>query len=71
MPSGALEIEREASLVAVQVLEVGAMAAAGVVLLGHRHLDLDDIGAPVGELPHADRPAAHPREVEHLEARQR
>src|SRR5258708_972179 len=32
-----------------------------------RRLDLDHIGAPVGELPYAGRPGAHSRQIDHLE----
>ena len=36
----------------------------------HQRVDLDDIGAPVRQLPHAGRPGAHPGEIEHGKARQ-
>jgi hypothetical protein len=55
----------------VQILEVGALArAAGRLaepeMLGG--LDLDDIGAPVGELAGSRRPGAHASQVQHGEA---
>src|SRR5262249_37972259 len=52
-----LEVERDAALVAVQVLEIRAVARAAHIAalppLGQ--LDLDDVGAPVRELAHAGR----------------
>ena len=65
------QIERHAALVAMQVLEVGAVARAArtlALLQMRRRLDLDDVGAPVGELAHAGRPRAHAREIENGEA---
>src|SRR4029079_18416127 len=44
-------------------------AHALAALVVGRHLDLDDIGAPIGELAHASGARAHPRQVEHGEAR--
>ena len=43
----------------MQILEIGTVAAAagGVGVLA-RHLDLDDVGAPIGELAHRGRPGA-------------
>ena len=35
-----------------------------------QRIDLDDIGAPIGQLPHAGRPGAHTGQVEHGEAGQ-
>ena len=73
-PFRRLEVQGQAPLVAVQVLEVrsGARAAEPVAvraLIGQ--LDLDHVGAPVGELAHAGRAGAHARQVDHGEARQR
>ena len=60
-----LEVQRHAALVAVQVLEVGALArAAHRLLRPGRRFDLDDVGAPVGELARASRPGPHAGEVE-------
>ena len=70
---GVLQVERHRPLVAVQILEVRAAAraarlfAAGVLQQG---IDLDDIGAPVRELPHAGRPGADAGQIEHGEAGQ-
>ena len=60
-----LEIQRQAALVAMQVLEVGALArAAHRLFRPGRRFDLDDVGAPVGELARASRPCPHAGEVE-------
>ena len=73
----ALEVERHRLLVAMQVLEVEAMASAahGVVLaaIGRRGrwLDLDDVGAPVGELAHGRRAGAVRGEIEDGEVGER
>ena len=70
---GILQVERHRALVAVQVLEVRAMAraarlfAAGIL---HQRIDLDDIGAPVRELPHAGRPGTDAGKIEHGETGQ-
>jgi hypothetical protein len=61
-----LEVERHRALVAVQVLHVGAVARAAHALVRidpGRRLDLDDVGAEVGELAHAGRSRAHARQV--------
>ncbi len=73
-PGLRLEVEGQAALVAVQVLEVGAGARAAqrmAVRPWVGHLDLDHVGAPVGQLAHAGGAGAHPGEVEHGEARER
>ena len=72
-PSLRLQVEREAALVAVQVLEVGSVApAAGRVDAGAAgRLDLDHVGAPVGELAHRRRSGAVRGEVEHFETVER
>ena len=72
-PLGLLQVERHRALVAVQVLEVGAvprtarLLAAGIF---RQRVDLDDVGAPVRELPHAGRPGADAGQIEHGEAGQ-
>ena len=64
-PGLGLQVQDDAALVAVQVLEVGAEALAA-----HRatrvagSLDLDHSGAPVGELAHGRRPRADTGQVE-------
>ena len=57
-PSGDLQVQRDRALVAVQVLEVEAVARPAISSspLGRR-LDADDVGAPVGEMAHAVGPA--------------
>ncbi len=70
---GFLEVERHRALVAVQILEVGTMARPAGLLAGgvlQQRVDLDHIGAPVRELPHAGRPRTNAGEIEHGEARQ-
>ena len=73
-PSGCFRLMRDAALVAMDMLEVrpvplAAHALAGVDLL--RRLDLDDVGAPIGQLADAGGAGAHAGEVEHGEAGQR
>jgi hypothetical protein len=68
-----LEIERDRALVAVQVLKVRPVARpAHIHVAGtRRHLDLDAVGAPVGEIAHGGRSGAHPRQIEHGKAGKR
>src|SRR4029453_2028112 len=70
---GFLEIERDRLLVAMQVLEVWSVARpAHVHVAGAgRHLDLDAVGAPIGEVAHRRRTGAYARQVEHGEAGKR
>ncbi len=69
---GRLQVQSDRALVAVQVLEVEAMAVAGDLLtVGRGRLDLDDIGAPVGEMPHRGGPRAGMCQVQHLQSAQR
>ncbi len=73
-PLRLLEVERNGPLVAVQVLKVEAVTSAPEILglVGVRgRLDLDDIGAPIGEMTHAGWPRTRPRQVKHLEASKR
>jgi len=53
----------------VEVLKIGAVAAAagGVGVLA-RSLDLDDVGAPIGELAHRGRAGAMGGQVDDPEA---
>ena len=73
-PFGRLQVERQAALVAMQVLEIRRRARGppgeSVALERRRRLDLDDVGAPIGELPHGRRAGADPRQIEHEKARQ-
>ena len=74
MPSGVLQIEGHAPLVAVEVLVVGSMArpAHGVAdVERHRRLDHHRIGAPIGELAHGGRARAGPRQIQHADAVER
>src|SRR5215475_10188515 len=68
------EVERNAALVAMQVLEIRTVAGAAqtfprVQVLGE--LDLDDIGTPVGKLTHGGRTGAHAGQIENGEALKR
>ena len=66
----ALEIERDAALVAVQVLEVEAVPVARrrvTIGAGRRLLDPYHLGAPIGQMAHAGRAGAMRREVDDLE----
>jgi hypothetical protein len=71
-PLLAFQVEGDRALVAVQVLEVGAVAAAAgrVGMLAGR-LDLDHIGAPVRKLPHRGRAGAVGGQVDHRKAIER
>ena len=68
-----LQVEGQAALVAVQILKVKALAsrAGDIAPRFARRLDLDHIGAPIGELAHRCRPGASMTEVENSEAGQR
>jgi len=60
-PLGGLEIQREAPAVPLQVLEIEAVAPlprAAAAVLFVRVLDLDDVGAEVGELACTGRSGA-------------
>ena len=64
-PSSRFEVELDRALVAVEVLEVDAVAAADDVLArGLRRLDADHVRAPVGEMAHARRARARERQIE-------
>ncbi|MGY3220527.1 hypothetical protein ACVIM5_001134 [Bradyrhizobium sp. USDA 4512] len=67
-PALVFQVQRHGPLVAVQILKVGTPPGAARLLatgiLGQR-VDLDDIGAPIRELPHAGRPGADPGQIEH------
>jgi hypothetical protein len=68
-PFGRFEVERHTALVAVQILKIGTLArSAHLILDARRRLDLDDVGAPIGKLPHASRACAHARKIKHREA---
>src|SRR6185437_13890795 len=66
-PLRRFQVERHAAFVALKILEVGAFArAARPLAFGQmrRRLYLDDIGAPVAELPHAGRARTDAGEIE-------
>src|SRR6185437_16318083 len=65
---GILEVERDAALVAVEVLEIGAVPRAAEPAIALDRFDLDDLGAPIGELPYAGRAGADTRQIDDLEA---
>ena len=69
-----LQVQRDGALVAMQVLEIRALAPAqhlvGAAFAG-RWLDPDHVGAPVGQRAHAGGTGARQGQIEHLEARQR
>jgi hypothetical protein len=69
----ALQIERHAALVAVQVLIVRALAigADGITLGAARRFNLDDLRAPVGKLTSAGWPRAMERQIKHGYASER
>ena len=64
---GVAQVQRHRLLVAMEVLEVEAVAVAAHAVAGAaaRHLDLDRLRAPVDELPHAGWTGAGAGEVEH------
>src|SRR5207248_10134532 len=66
LPLLGLQIEREATLVAVQVLEIEPVAprAGDIAPRLARLLDLDHIGAPIGELTNRRRPGAGMTQIE-------
>ena len=69
---GQLEVEGHRTLVAVQVLHVRAEARPAhcfVRVDSRGRLDLDHVGAEVGELAHAGRAGPDAREIEDAEAR--
>ena len=67
---GLAQVQRDAALVAVQVLEVEPVAIAAHAVAGAPagHLDLDGLGAPVDELAHARRAGARAGEIEDVVA---
>src|SRR5256885_4838026 len=68
-----LQVEGDRALVAVQVLEIRAVARAAhrIALDARRRFDLDHVGSEIRELPHAGRPGAHARKIEDAKARKR
>ena len=73
-PVGRFQIERDAAFVALQVLEVAAVARSArpfAFVEPRRHLDLDYFRAPVGELAHRGRTGAHARQIDYGDMRKR
>ena len=76
-PRIGFEIERDAALVAIGAEIKGALSTAGgghvmtTVITLDRHLDLDDLGAEVGELLRAVGPGEHLREIDHAQTLER
>ena len=72
-PLFGLQIEGQAALVPMQVLEVEPVAPrpGHIAAVIAAPLDLDDIGAPIGELAHRGRPGAGVSKVENGKFRQR
>ena len=76
-PFGALQVEREAALVAVDAEEVRAPAVADErpprprIVAGLGFLDLDHVGAHVAEQHRAERAGEDPGEVDDLETGER
>ena len=68
-----LQVERQAALVAMEILEIEPVAArpGHIAAVVAAPLDLDDIGAPIGELAHRGRPGAGMGQVENGVFRQR
>jgi hypothetical protein len=65
-----LQVERERALVTMQVLKVRVLSQAqNIFTFPSRYFDLDDVGAPIGELPGAGRSRAHARQVDNAEMR--
>src|SRR5262249_25304258 len=71
-----LEVDRDAALVAVHHQECGGLLAdrwwhhAARVVAAWDFLELDDVGAHVGEHQAARRPRHHVTQLDHLEAGQ-
>ena len=69
---GRLQVERDRAFVAVEVLEIEAVATAGDVLaFTGGWFDADDVGAPVGEVAHRGGSGAGKGEVKDCQAVER
>src|SRR6185312_10595911 len=64
------EVERDGALVAVEILEIRRVACSALQRVLADRLDLDDVGAPIGELPHAGRPGPHAGKIDNLVGRE-
>ena len=70
---GVLQVQRHGPLVAVQILEIRTLARAARLLAAtvfQQRVDLDNVGAPVRQLPHAGGPGANAGQIEHGETGQ-
>ena len=68
MPSArCLRFERQAALVAMQVLEVRTVSLAPQARVAVRRFDLDDVCPPVGQLTHSGGAGTNARQVDDLE----
>src|SRR5262249_33848127 len=72
-PLGLAHIHRDAALAAVEEREIGALALdmrseMAALIAAPRHLDLDDLGAEIGEHGGAIGAGHHAREIEHAQA---
>ena len=68
-PSRMRHVDRDRELVAMQLAQQAALAIAD--LRRHLALDLDHLGALIGEDARRDRAGDHPGEIEHAHARER
>src|SRR5262245_11686748 len=57
----------------MQIEKIGALPrpAKPIFIRLERHLDLDDVGAPIGKVARRGRPGAGAGQIDHLEAGQR
>src|SRR5215510_11448077 len=57
----------------MQIEKIGAVPrpATPIFIRLERHLDLDDIGTPIGKVARSGRPGAGAGQIDHLEAGQR
>ena len=71
----AFQVERQAALSGVELAEIGtlpiAQRGAEPHVVAFRRLDLDNVGADVGEQPSAIRAGQHDREIQHTHALER
>jgi len=55
----------------MQILKIGTVAFTAQTRVTLGRLDLDHVGAPVGELAYTGRPGAHPRQIDDFETSER
>ncbi len=70
-----LQVQREAALSRIELTEIGAVAVterrAQPHVVAFRWLDLDDLGADIGEQPRAIGTGQHDRKIQHPHAFER